>query len=301
MNPDLERLRDDIKRTMTMDEVLRILGLPEPNRQRKIRSIFNPNERTPSLHIYDYDWYDYSTGQGGDQISFVMAYQSVPYVKALEILGRGMPLAVRPRRDNEVPFEVPNFTARFQSARDSQSGEDWARLEEYVKEKWPYLTVGDIMAFPNKLVKNGELWSAHWVSVDGGLPRVAGIKVRNIYDGSKYAVQGSCFIAGLYRPLPNRPNRTHALLVEGESDAWVMAKMLDRRDVTVLALPSGAGAWRPRFVDELSGFETVGVAVDADEAGEAAIEKIMGDLPNAYRVNVPGGRVAEAAADGWRL
>lgn len=305
MNPDLERLRDDIKRTMTMDEVLRILGLPEPNRQRKIRSIFNSAERTPSLHVYQYDWYDYSTGNGGDQIAFVMAVTGKGYVQALEMLGRGQPLAVRPRKETEVPFELPNYTARYQSKKTAQNGEAWAQWERTVLEKWPYLGMSGLAELSvGKLVDGdgkAEFWIPHWHQPDEGTARIVGIKVRGL-DGAKYAVEGSCFIAGLYRPIYPFRDATHALVVEGESDAWVMCKMLKGRDVTVYGLPSGAGALKPRFAKELENYETVGLAFDDDDPGHKAESWFLERLPRtAWVVDVPGGRVAEAAAQGWRL
>ncbi len=132
LGSELETVRDEVKRTVTMAEVVRMCGIGDP-KQGKIRSIFNPTEKTPSLHLYDYDWYDFSTGQGGDQISFVQAAMGVTYRGALEILGRGMPLAVRPREfANDMPYEPPDFTARFSNVIESEELDQW---EERVKGK----------------------------------------------------------------------------------------------------------------------------------------------------------------------
>ena len=306
MRADLRQLRDDIKRTVTMDEVLSILGMGPVPRNRKIRSIFNPSERTPSLHLYRYDWWDYSTGRGGDQIDFVMAATGRGYRQALEILGRGMPVAVLPRKETEMPYELPNFTARYQGATVTQNGEAWAQWEKTVMEKWPYLGMRGLAELGvGKLVERldgkAEFWIPHWYQPEEGLPRIVGIKVRGL-DGSKYAVEGSCFTAGLYKPMFTWRDRDHALVVEGESDAWVMVKMLKGRNVTVFALPSGAGTLKERFIKQLEKFETVGIAFDDDEPGYKAQSFFLEHLPRtAFIIDVPGGRVAEAAADGWRL
>jgi hypothetical protein len=298
----MERIRDQVKRTTTMRDVLRICGLSEPNRQGKIRSIFNPVERTPSLHVYDFDWYDFSTGQGGDQISFIQHALGVPYTRALEILGRGMSMAVRPRDrfDHDLPFEPPDFTDKYENLVESdEHAEAWRVL---IPEKWPTLTLTDVWGFGCKIAENGDLWIPHKIRKPHENVRIVrGVKIRHLPDAAKSALTGSMFTVGLYRPLSGRPDKTHALLVEGESDAWVAAKMLGTRDVTVLALPSGAGTWKPRFVEELKAFKSVGVAFDDDDPGNSAWEKVQKDLESAYRIQVPGGRVAEAAADGWSI
>ena len=293
-----------------MDEVVRICGLPDP-RQHKITSIFNTSEHTPSLHLYDYDWYDFSTGKGGDQITFIQECMGVPYRQALEILGRGMSLVTRPRTfANDMPFEIPDFTARFENLVESEEVDQW---ETMVAGKWPYLLLVDLFAFGCKVTDTGGLWVPHWVpskttvsSTSSIVARdwrffVRGIKVRHL-DGGKSAVKGSVFTVGLYRPTPWRRTTLHALVTEGESDAWVMAKMLDHRDVTVFALPSGAGTLKDRYIEELEAYETVSLVFDDDEPGENAAAWFWAALePKAKQFEVPGGRVAEAAAEGWRL
>ncbi|KKK95735.1 hypothetical protein LCGC14_2669830 [marine sediment metagenome] len=298
LGTELETVRDEVKRTVTMAEVVRMCGLSDPKRG-KIRSIFNPAERTPSLHLYDYDWYDFSTGQGGDQIAFVQEARGVSYRQALEILGRGMPLAVRPRERfaNDMPYEPPDFTARFQNLIESEDVDQW---EELVQGKWPYLQLVDLFALGCKVTDTQGLWVPHWVPDLDGTHYVRGIKVRHL-DGGKSAITGSVFTVGLYRPTPARRPTSHALVTEGESDAWVMAKMLDSRDVTVYGLPSGASTLKDRYLDELTGYSTVTVVFDDDEPGLDAANWFLENRPSVNVIEAPGGRVAEAAATGWNL
>ncbi len=300
LGAELETIRDEVKRTVTMTEVVRMCGLDDPIRG-KIRSIFNTSERTPSLHLYDYDWYDFSTGKGGDQITFVQEARGVTYRQALEILGRGMPLAVRPREQfaHDMPFEIPDFTARFNQLIESEDVNQWKVL---VQEKWPYLQLVDLFAFGCKVTATGDLWVPHWVlNPDDDKQYVRGIKVRHLPDCAKSAVTGSVFTVGLYCPTPWRRTTPHALITEGESDAWVMAKMLDKRDVTVYGLPSGAGTLKDRYIEELMGLNSVSIVFDDDEPGAKAAKWFWENRPNVRVVEVPGGRVAEAAATGWRI
>jgi hypothetical protein len=307
MDTELARVRDDIKRTVTMAEVLRICGMPDPDRSHKIRSLANPTEKTPSLHVYEFDWYDYATGQGGDQISFVQAATGASYMDALRILGRDMPAVVKPRAHaHDMPWEPPDLTEKFKTVEES----NWEHFEEWkavVGEKWPTLHVYDLFSYGCKIIKSGDLWIPHIIlNPHDNVRYVRGIKVRHLPDAAKSAVTGSAFTVGLYRPHPWAENATHAILVEGESDAWVMNKLLlgrkSKRDVTVLALPSGAGTLKDRYLEEMLRFETVGIATDDDEPGQKARDWVLGDgRVSSYPIEVPGGRVAEAVADGWTL
>ncbi len=294
---ELEDVRDEVKRTVTMVDVVRMCGLPDP-RQNKITSIFNTSEKTPSLHLYTYDWYDFSTGKGGDQITFIQDCTGASYREALEILGRGMNLAVKPQTyANDLPYEPPDFTARFSNVIESQELDQW---EEWVQGKWPYLTLVDLFTLGCKVTDIGGLWVPHWVP-DGKKLYVRGIKVRHLDDG-KSAVKGSVFTIGLYRPMPLKAPTAHAVVTEGESDAWVMAKMLHGRDVTVFGLPSGAATLKDRYVDELRQYVTVSLLFDDDEPGQNALDWFGAHRgPNFLTMKIPGGRVAEAAAGGWRL
>ncbi|HEX7099323.1 MAG TPA: hypothetical protein VF377_08770 [Acidimicrobiia bacterium] len=296
-----------------MREVLRLCGLPQPT-GGKIRSLLNPNDRTPSLHIYDDHWYDFSTGQGGDQIDFVMMALGYNHREAVEFLTRGVPTtrSLRNRFANDMPFEPADYTSKWEtrSAADPHAELEWAAL---VPEKWPYLHLGDVLACGAAIVGE-DLWIPHWVP-DRGKWYVRGIKVRHLPEASKSAVSGSTFTVGLYRPQverqQNQGRKPHAVVCEGESDSWVLAKMWKDRAVDVYALPSGAATLKDRFIDELYGYTSVGVAFDNDEVGTAAtdwfMERLMVKMPEwhtlkqVYPIDVPGGRVAEAAAAGWSI
>lgn len=62
------------------------------------------------------------------------------------------------------------------------------------------------------------------------------------------------------------------LLVEGESDAWVMSYLLRGHDVDVLALPSGAAARPlPEWIQDVNSYDTITLMFDGDESGRLAV------------------------------
>jgi len=60
----------------------------QPVKFHKIKSIFNPSERTASLHIYENTntWWDFSCNKGGDVIDFVKIYLNKSFVDSVKWL-----------------------------------------------------------------------------------------------------------------------------------------------------------------------------------------------------------------------
>jgi len=297
---DLMELKDQIKNTITMRDVIERLDLG-PIRNNKIRSIYK-SEKTPSLHVYKYDYFDYATGNGGDVIRFVMDAMSWSFVDAIRWLSRGGD-ELAPRR-KEVEKRVHDFTDLFKSLDNFQKNVPWTVAANYVKEHWPTLAITDIIRYGSKLSDLGEIWTPHMD--DRG--RVVGIKIRNVFDNTKRSVTGSTFRQRLYYPnITYRiPPIRQAWIVEGESDSWALTKHIETHGgkVHVFALPSGAGLWRDEWRKQLNMYDHVIVCMDADDAGDAARDRIMGSLESGgiscgtFRPTL-GQDVAEALAHGW--
>ena len=297
-NERLNDIRDRIKGSMSMSEVLDLLGMEPPNRANKIRSLSNPGERTPSLHVYENNWHDYSTGEGGDVIQFYQSATGCSYMEALERLSgeRTNPLKVKKRPAPQRKLENLN-NAFVNEPEASPAG--YRRAEEFVAKKWPYVQLDDLLGFDVKVTET-ELWTPHKDA--SGIIR--GIKRRNTKTGDKYSVTGSTFTCEPYR-VRHLLDTPLAVLVEGESDLWCMEVWLRKNGwqykAFAYALPSGAATWRDEWKELFVRHNHTFVCLDDDDAGRAATKKIANELQNATSVCPPGGRVAEAieTADEW--
>ena len=241
------RLRDHIKESVSMVQVLEMLGMEPPNRQNKIRSITNAGDNTPSLHIWDDHWFDFSTGVGGDQIKFVQVVTGCSFGEALKMLGgkAGITTQRRSKHRSDARQKLDDLTKRFDDEPVGSAAAQ-ARAAGFVASKWPFLNLDDLVGFGVKVCEHA-LWIPHRDRQD----IIRGIKVRDTHSGVKHAVKGSRFTSFLYRVRPVGRSEV-ALLVEGESDLWctqkwVTSRALDRA-VKVYALPGGAGTWRDEWL-----------------------------------------------------
>ena len=293
------RLRDHIKESVSMEQVLELLGMEPPNRQHKIRSLTNSADNTPSLHVYHDHWYDYSTGQGGDQIRFVELVTGCTFGEALSMLGGKAGISTRTKYGSSKP-KLADLTKRFDD-EPIGSLKAHARAAGWVAGKWPFLELDDLTGFGVKVAEHA-LWIPHR-DLKGV---VRGIKVRDTHSGAKHAVTGSRFVSSLYR-VEEVLTSGVALLVEGESDLWCVQKWINSRDlgtdVRVYALPGGAGTWRDEWLPVFDFHHVTILCLDDDKVGREATLRLTETI-GAHRAGSlvpPGGRVAEAIddADQW--
>ena len=291
------RLRDHIKATVSMREAIDLIGWEQPNRNNKIHSIYNQQEHTPSLHVYDEHYYCYAAGQGGDVIKFVMDAMNVSFGRAMDILGRGIQFSPRQfKRKREETFKDLGKIFKEQPVPDERARQ---MANELINNKWPTLTLDDILSYGVRLTPT-SLWAPH--TDEEGIIR--GIKIRTIPTGSKYSVDGSNYSKRLYRVRETHPMAETLFICEGESDLWCIQKWIDQNDAggsNVLSLPSGAGMWREEWAREVESSPHIVLLLDNDDAGNKACERIKDGLgPNfVQRLDIPEGRVAEAMALGW--
>lgn len=289
---DLMGLKETVKQTVTMDDVCERLNIDVP-RDRKIHSIYKP-EKTPSLHLYKADYYDYATGQGGDVIRFVMDHQGWPFARAVKWLARmGDTAQIRTRRDVPVEQEA-DLTSEWNDIRvwATDPNPEWHQV---TRERWgiDMLTV----------IRMGSLYSGDLLltpHIHGG--KVRGIKRRYLDGRRKDSVQGSKYTYGLYVPIGAyhpAPEGSVVWIVEGESDCWALTDAAPQGPGEVVyGLPSGASLWRDEWRNDLEKAKVINIALDDDDAGREARARIAGSITTVrsgvFHVWFKGGRVAEA-------
>lgn len=288
-----------------MQEVAERLGYG-PIRNRKIRSPWNPEDNTPSCHLYDYDWYDYSTGRGGDQISFVAEATGRTFVEAVRWLAGGADIMAPQRKWEPRAKPLPDLTEKFWQMVPTVFPPRAYQWADFFAEKWPSLGANGFSfvwdCFGVRVGANGDLLVPHVDPDDSEVIR--GIKIRTL-DGAKRSVPGSTYTTGLYSDDPG--HHDVAVLVEGESDVWCATDHLEGKwdsPPDVYGLPAGAAMWRPVFAQQLRRHKHVYLGLDDDEPGRKATERIVDHIGGSVPVTVldiPGGRMAEALADGWNL
>lgn len=259
-----------VKGMITVPEVAELYGL-EPNGSGKIPSFDNPEERTPSLHLYTGDggWFDFSCGKGGDVIDFVMAAEKCTFNQALWRLWNKSLRAGREPGDVErsVPKEIVDFSEQLPVFWSAATILEWeGRLGVQIPNSVKHL--------------DGNLLIPH-ADQDG----VYGVKVREP-GGAKSAWPGSAFTKRLYCPLAWDATHleTYCVIGEGESDCWGLNQRIPGN---VYALPSGAGGWRDHWLEDLKPYDIVWLAMDNDRAGREALSKLLAKIPNSKTFVVP--------------
>ena len=149
---------DQIKAAVTAREVFEHYGF-EINRAGFCRSPFAANDKTPSLKVYDGDrgWHDFSSGKGGDVISFVQEYFNLSFQDAVKKLNDdlrlGFPIGERLTADKQREAER---AAQERQRKALQEKQERRRLEaEYnaALDWWVYL---------DKVKRDNEAFSAEW-------------------------------------------------------------------------------------------------------------------------------------------
>jgi KaiC/GvpD/RAD55 family RecA-like ATPase len=113
-----------------------------------------------------------------------------------------------------------------------------------------------------------------------------GIKYRNMLNGQRWSSIGARFDELKVVPAGIEPTPV-VLLAEGETDA---ARLADAYGVDVAVLPAGARAFGPKHADQLTSYQVVYVATDADEAGDAGADKVRTLVLQAQRFRPDGAK-----------
>jgi hypothetical protein len=283
-----EQQVEAIKATVTVPDVAQLLGF-EPDSRGKIASPWHQEERTPSCHLYDDHFWDYSTGQGGDIFDLVKAFYPDASLRKImndlrnKALHAGLEVGDVER---QRPTELQDFTSELALMEGAHLVDVWEGMH----------------VTPFGLVQHeGDIYVLHR---EPG--RVYGVKVR-YGSGAKGSWAGSQFTHRLYDPYGWNASYTPkdwVVITEGESDAWALihAGLSDEADV--LALPSGASAWKDHWLEDLTAYNRVYLCFDNDKAGKDALDKVTRRIGviRAHTLRVPQllNDAREAVKAGWQ-
>ena len=282
-----------VKNTVTLPEVAQLLGI-DAEEGDKIPSPWNPDERTPSCHVYEDHFFDYSTGRGGDVFDLMRIMNPEAYgeaeigVLADDLKNRAVKAGLEYGRvEEQEPRGLQNFIGDMERYTPYEDQSLYLRVEFGVRAD------GDDLLVPHR-----EGQGTHECQVYGVKTRYA--------NGGKGSWAGSQFTHRLYDPYGWSPGYVPAnevIICEGESDAWAMLHAV-HQTMDVLALPSGSGSWKDHWRQDLKCYDTVHICMDNDAAGQRARDKLMSKVgwAVAKELRVPQlyGDAREAITAGWR-
>lgn len=275
-----------LKCTVTVPEVAQIFQY-DTDEGDKIPSPWNREERTPSCHLYDDHFYDYSTGHYGDIFDLAIALN--PELTLGQAVHQLKTRAVKVGKEyGDVDVAEPRALLDFS-----------AELEPY--EPVDFFGPIPVGAFGVVEDHAGNLYVPHREP-----ERVYGVKIRWA-SGGKGSWAGSQYSHRLYDPMGWEfgPTCETAVIAEGESDAWALSGVVGfGQNTDVYALPSGVGTWRDHWLDDLQPYDRVLICMDNDQAGQRCRDKLMSKVgwARAEELKVPAlyDDARAAIAAGWR-
>lgn len=257
---------DIVKSAVSLPEIVEMAGF-DIDAGGKIRPPWNETERTPSTHVYEDHFYDFSSGKHGDMFDFMAELDRRSNDEG-EIRSIGKMLEdVRKRaiRAGHEPGDVEAVVVR--------------KLEE-LTDVLPEIHCGmvagvDVSKFGVRRAHDGTVFIPHAQLDREEGPGVYGIKLRTP-SGKKSSVPGSQFTHRLYSPTAwtHLAQSYSCVITEGESDAWAMWHAVNHLRIDVFALPSGASAWKDHWLKDLEPYGRVLLCFDNDRAGKQALDKV---------------------------
>lgn len=132
---------DEIKRRVTARELFQFYGF-EINRGGFCKSPFSSNDKTPSLKVYDggRGWHDFSSGNGGSVIDFVMQYFGLNFQDAIAKINTdfslGLPIGEKLDRRKQLEMNRQAFLRKREmnakkAEQESLENAYWEAFDEW--------------------------------------------------------------------------------------------------------------------------------------------------------------------------
>lgn len=230
---------------------------------------FHDNKNTPALASFVGDdgkrrLHCHGCGWRGDVIDFVGAKEQVAYAAALarcaELLADGLEAPPAPER------ELVDFRGAVTDARSAAATEPLPIMELLAERHSPIDLAWLLQEF-RLGVRGQEILVPHY-AVGEETPHA--VKVRGPR-GGKSSLSGSR-LKHLYGAWRDRRCKD-VIIVEGESDTWLLAWLYKDERIDVLGLPRGVGSQvDPEWVEMLAGRRVL-LLFDADDAGRRGLRR----------------------------
>ena len=161
---------DEIKRRVTARELFQFYGF-EINRGGFCKSPFSSNDKTPSLKVYDggRGWHDFSSGNGGSVIDFVMQYFGLNFQDAIAKINTdfslGLPIGEKLDRRKQLEMNRQAFMRKraVEAEKDEQERlenaywkafDEWKRLDTNKRKYAPETPVEPLHPLFVEALKN---------------------------------------------------------------------------------------------------------------------------------------------------
>lgn len=115
---------EEIKEDTTMRDILARYSLPRPDRSGFIPCPFHA-DRTPSLRIYERDFYCFGCGEGGDVLDFMQRMEDLSFREAFEALG-----GTYPKKSEEPSFKRRRLAYQRKMRREAARNREEAERRE---------------------------------------------------------------------------------------------------------------------------------------------------------------------------
>lgn len=248
----------------------------------KIKSIFNPEERTPSMCIYfstsgDYRFKDFSSGKGGDAVEMVKQIHNVSYHKAALII-------IEKYNDfilhNNGSYDVEKFVRASKYRVTSHAVRNWSTQDQYF---WTQFNIG------TKLLTEHRVFPLDYYTLTKDTME---LKIKGLYlygyfkeDGTLYKIYQPKTLDKKFIKVQDyiqgwEQLKNHSTLIITSSLKDIMSIKSLKLNVDVIAPDSENTLLKPEVMDDLDNrYKNIILLFDNDEPGITAMQEYKKKYP----------------------
>jgi len=258
------------------------LKAPLKGEDVKIKSLFNPLERTPSMCIYvddkskSYRFKDFSTGKGGDHVTLVKELYSINYGAAIKTIVADFNDFIL---HNNGGYDLQEFKEHAKYKVDKLKFRTWSTQDQYF---WTQFNIG------SKLLEKYNVRALEYYTM---VKEDKEIRITGNYIYGYFKADGTIY--KLYQP-KNKDKKFlkisdfiqgseqlegHPVLIIASSLKDIMSLKTLKLNVDVIAPDSENSIIKKSVIDEYrKKYRTILSLFDNDEAGISAMKKYRDEL-----------------------